>query len=171
MKNIYKRLKIIPSEQREKYLHTIFIWGIILKGINGLVEMVGSVAFLFGNQLLAWIHILAQQEIIEDPTDIVANYIQHHFTVIKLSSETFGFLYLLSHGIIKLLLAIGLLRNKLWAYPTAILVFVFFIIYQLYRYSFTHSLFLILLTLFDIIIIWLTWHEYRFYKKQKVLTH
>jgi len=36
-----------------------------------------------------------------------------------------------------------------------------FIAYQLYRISYTHSLGLIFLTLFDVFVVWLTWKEYR----------
>lgn len=157
------------AEQREKYLHTIFVWGIIIKGINAVLEIAGSLLFLFADKLLAWMQFLVQQEITEDPRDLVAHFFQHHFIDSALfNSKKFVFFYLLSHGVIKLFLVVGLLRNKLWAYPMAIIVFILFVIYQVYRYSFTHSLFLIFLTIFDIIIIWLTWHEYRYYKRQSL---
>jgi uncharacterized membrane protein len=68
---------------------------------------------------------------------------------------------LLSHGLIKLLLAAGLLSEKLSAYPVAIAVFVLFAIYQLYQFYFSHSSLLMLLTVFDLVVIVLTWHEYR----------
>jgi uncharacterized membrane protein len=42
----------------------------------------------------------------------------------------------------------------------AIAVFFAFIAYQLYRYSFTHSEWLLLLTILDGVVIWLTWHEF-----------
>ena len=73
--------------------------------------------------------------------------------------------YLLSHGVIKAVLIVGLLREKLWYYPVAIIVFVSFILYQLYRFNHTHSIWLLLITLLDIVVIWLTWHEYRYLQK------
>jgi uncharacterized membrane protein len=54
-----------------------------------------------------------------------------------------------------------LLRGKLWAYPLSIWVLLAFIAYQLYRYTFTHSIGLILLSIFDLVVLWLIWHEYR----------
>ncbi|MHB8885982.1 MAG: DUF2127 domain-containing protein [Methylovirgula sp.] len=62
----------------------------------------------------------------------------------------------------KLWLIIGLLRKKLWYYPVAIVVFGLFIAYQLYRYAFSHSVWLLLITVLDVVVIGLTWHEYRF---------
>ena len=38
---------------------------------------------------------------------------------------------------------------------------IFFIVYQLYRLSYDASVGLLLLTLFDIVVVGLTWHEYR----------
>jgi uncharacterized membrane protein len=68
----------------------------------------------------------------------------------------------LSHGVVKLWLIIGLLRQKLWYYPLAAAVFGLFIVYQLYRYSFTNSLWLLVLSAVDVAVIALTWHEYRY---------
>ncbi|GAC1575862.1 MAG: hypothetical protein NVS3B5_07120 [Sphingomicrobium sp.] len=42
---------------------------------------------------------------------------------------------------------------KLWAYPASLVVMGLFIIYQLYRFSYTHGVGLILLTVFDLIVI------------------
>ena len=36
-----------------------------------------------------------------------------------------------------------------------------FIVYQLYRFSYTHGWALIVLSVFDIVVVWLIWHEYR----------
>jgi uncharacterized membrane protein len=53
--------------------------------------------------------------------------------------NTYAF-YLLSHGLVKVLLVAGLLREKLWAYPASLIVLSAFIAYQTYRYSSTHSI-------------------------------
>ena len=41
-------------------------------------------------------------------------------------------------------------------------VFGLFIVYQLYRFTFTHSMWLVLVTAIDVIVIALTWHEYKY---------
>ena len=63
----------------------------------------------------------------------------------SVAEHNFYAFYLLSHGIIKRVLVIGLLRERLWAYPASFAVFGAFIAYQLYRFSFTHDIGLILL--------------------------
>ena len=82
-----------------------------------------------------------------------------------MSTRNFTTVYLLSHGVIKLWLIIGLLRAKLSYYPVAIGVFGLFIIYQLYRFSATHSLWLLLITAVDVVVIGLTWHEYQYLRR------
>ena len=79
--------------------------------------------------------------------------------------QHFYALYLLSHGIVKCALVVGLLREKLWAYPASIAVFGAFIAYQLYRYSYTHEIALIALSIFDLFVISLAIHEYRLLRK------
>ncbi len=69
--------------------------------------------------------------------------------------------YLLSHGGVKLCLVLALLWNKLWAYPLMIVMLSAFIGYQMYRFTLTHSAAMIVLTVFDLIVIALTWIEYR----------
>jgi uncharacterized membrane protein len=83
----------------------------------------------------------------------------------SVSDRHFYAFYLLSHGLIKIFLVAGLLRNKLWAYPAALVVMSLFILYQLYRYTYTQSFGLIVLSVFDIVVIALIWHEYRILRK------
>jgi uncharacterized membrane protein len=74
------------------------------------------------------------EELIEDPNDFVAIHllsIAQNFTV---GTQHFYAFYLLSHGVVKVFLVIGLLRNKLWAYPVSLVVLGLFIVYQLYRF-------------------------------------
>lgn len=105
--------------------------------------------------------LLTQHELSKNPQDFIANHLlasAQHFTG---DAKLFGSLYLLSHGIVKVLLVIALLNRKLSAYPAAIAFFMFFILYQLYRYTLNHSVWLIFLSVFDVFVVFLTWMEYR----------
>jgi uncharacterized membrane protein len=57
--------------------------------------------------------------------------------------------------------------NKLWAYPLTIAVFGAFAVYQVFRFTHTHSWALVILTIFDVLIILLTWNEYRHQKEKR----
>ena len=69
--------------------------------------------------------------------------------------------FLLSHGVVKLFLVVMLLRNKEWAYPVFIVVLAGLITYQIYQLSVSMAYWLLFLTIFDVIVLLLTWHEYR----------
>ena len=135
---------------QEKRVHQIFVVSVALKGAHALIEIAGGLAlYLLGADTIAeWIR----------PHEWAA----HHF---KPSEQHFYAFYLLSHGLIKGVLVFFLLREKLWAYPAAVGVFGLFIAYQLYRYSFTHDIALIALSIFDLFVIYLAIHEYRLLRR------
>ncbi|HZW61183.1 MAG TPA: DUF2127 domain-containing protein [Candidatus Babeliales bacterium] len=157
-------------KSKEKYIHRIFIIGVLLKAFDSILEIFAGIALLFKGALTRLAEIGIQNELIQDPHDFVATHLQHWLPAILANSSFFATVYLFCDGGIKMFLVIGLLCNKLWAYPTAIGVFTLFIFYQLYRYTFTYSLILIFLTLIDIIVIALIWHEYQF-MKTKITQH
>jgi uncharacterized membrane protein len=148
----------------EKRIHFIFEISLWLKGVFALAEIVAGVAAYFISQpllfsLVAWV---TKEEFAEDPHDLVANFLLHTVQNFSVGTQKFVAFYLLAHGVIKLWLIIGLLRRRLWYYPVAMIVFALFIVYQLYRFTYTHSVWLLLITVLDVIVIALTWHEYRF---------
>ena len=58
---------------------------------------------------------------------------------LSVGTQHFVAFYLLSHGAVKLWVIIGLMRERLWYYPVALVLFTLFIIYQIHRYMLTHS--------------------------------
>jgi uncharacterized membrane protein len=104
---------------------------------------------------------LTRHELSEDPRDLVANFLLSLSGSFSISAQHFAVFYLMSHGIIKCILILLLWRRKLWAYPLTIVSLILFVAYQVYRYTLTQSVFLILLTAFDAAMIALTYLEYK----------
>ncbi|MDE1925115.1 MAG: DUF2127 domain-containing protein [Patescibacteria group bacterium] len=152
----------------EKNIHLLFELSLIGKGIIALFEIIGGILVYFISQqfLMNLVLAITQDELTEDPKDFIAHYLIQSAQNFSISSQHFAAFFLFSHGIIKMFLIIGLLREKRWYYPTAMVIFGLFIVYQLYRFSFTHSLWLLLITFLDILVIWLTWHEYRYVRNK-----
>lgn len=149
-----------------RLLHRLFRWGVILKGVDGLVEIASGLTFLLATRSVLQkivVH-LTKAELIEDPNDFFANYLVHAFHGFSLSTQHFSGLYLLAHGLIKMFLVVALLREKLWAFPTGGAFLALFMGYQIFRLTQTHSLLLGLLTVSDLLILFLIWHEYRVLK-------
>jgi uncharacterized membrane protein len=111
--------------------------------------------------LNALVVFLTAPELAEDPSDRIATLLQR--TVHELSADTklFASGYLIVHGVIKVFLAAGLLGGRLWSYPVSLWFLTVFIAYQIYRFLFTHSLWLIALTIVDLIVAFLIWREYQ----------
>jgi uncharacterized membrane protein len=156
----------------ETEIHTIFDVTLILKGIHAFIETLGGILLyaVNGASILRAVNFLVQGEIREDPHDILANYFLHAAQVFGGSAQSFAALYLLTHGIINALIVVGLWKEKLWAYPASFVALGAFTLYQLYLLSFGYSLGLVLLTILDIVIILLVWHEYGVLKKKRIAT-
>ena len=144
-------------------LDRIFEVGIILKGLDGVLETIGGLLLLaltpatINNIASA----LTQHELSEDPNDFVARHLLGYTQGLSGSTVTFAALYLLAHGIVKIVLVAALLRNQMWAYPWMIGFLGLFILYQAYRLALAPTAGLFALTVFDVFIVWLTWREWR----------
>jgi uncharacterized membrane protein len=161
-----------PAEHPRTLTDKAFRVSLYGKGVDGLLECIGGVLLLLisPETINRWVSRLTEGELSTDPHDFIANHLlnsAHHLTG---ASLTFGALYLLSHGIIKIVLVIEVLRNHLWAYVGLIGVTAVFVVYQLYRLTDKLSFGLIFLTVFDLIIIYLTQKEYRSVKARHELS-
>ncbi len=152
---------------QEKTIHEIFQISILLKGAHAIVECVGGViiAFVSVGAIRSVIDRITHDVAMADRRAFFATHLSHWAQGFSPQSKQFYAVYLLSHGVVKLFLVIGLLRGKLWAYPASLIAIGLFIVYQIYRYTYTHGIGLILLTVFDIFVIVLVWHEYRLAKR------
>lgn len=151
----------------EHRIHQAFRISVILKGLHAITEIAGGLVFylISAPTILHWVNLLTQDELTEDPRDFVANHLLAAAQHLTGATQSFYAFYLITHGLIKVVLVMGLLREKLIAYPLSLIALGAFIVYQLYRYSYTHSFGLILLTIFDLIVIVLVWHEWRLLRR------
>lgn len=136
----------------------------MLKGLHALLESVtGTTLFFLPARTLNRIAFrLARLDFLSrNPHDVIGTHLRHMAVGVTGTGRRFAAIYLLSHGLVKLVLVIELLRNRLWAYPLMIVMLSVFIGYQSYRFWLTHSIVMAALTIFDLAVIVLTWLEYR----------
>lgn len=141
-----------------------FAVGLGLKGLDGIGEVVGGLWLLLLGplRLQAWIGALIAPELRQDPDDIIATHILHWAAQFNQGSVLFAAIYLLSHGVAKLVVIAEILRGRLWAYPGLIWLTAAFAAYQIYHMAVAGPSFaFVALTLFDLLIIALTVVEYR----------
>jgi len=152
-----------PIDVERKIEHTLFLLSVWSKGVAGLAETIGGLLLLFIPQagLNALIIFLTAPELAEDPTDRIATFLQRMVQGLAADTKLFASGYLIVHGVIKVFLVAGLLGRRLWSYPVSLWFLALFIAYQSYRFLFTHSLWLFILTIVDLIVALLIWREYQ----------
>jgi uncharacterized membrane protein len=148
---------------RKRVVHVLFDISAISKGVDGVLEIVGGALLLLVSPMKVHniVRILTQHELSEDPHDLVAKYLLNSTQHLSRFSQDFAAIYLLWHGVVKVALVTALLLKRRWAYPAAIVAFLLFLVYQLYRYSHTHAPELLVLSVVDVFVIALTWLEYK----------
>lgn len=166
METIEPTLQESPGEQ--KLIYEGYLISIILKGLISLNETISGVALLFipPALFLAFVNWVASYV----PT---SGFIGAHL-VAQLNSYTEGTslylaLYLFSRGIVKLVIIIALLRNKLWAYPALLLVMFAFLLYQFYQIATSGSILVIGITVMDIVVMYFVWREWRIVRERMAL--
>ncbi len=156
-------LKYNPAEHPRTATDKVFRISLYLKGLDGLLEIIGGLLLLLikPEQINHLAHWLTQGELSQDPHDFIARHILKTAHELTGASLVFGAIYLLSHGISKVFLITQVLRDRLWAYKALIVLIGLFVVYQVYRLTVKFSISLVLLTLFDLLVIYLTQKEYR----------
>jgi uncharacterized membrane protein len=146
----------VPTGVFQQRLHQLFLVTVAIKAAHALVELAGGIAlYLFSTDLiLRWLWEASRS------SDLIARF-AHGFS--KPEHEFYAF-YLVSHGIINGAIVAGLLLRKRWSYHATFVVLTLFIAYQLYRYSYTHDIGLIVISIIDLIVLALAWNEYRVFK-------
>jgi uncharacterized membrane protein len=166
---VHQRRAAMSKLVNEANIRRVFEISLILKGFFALFEIAGGIAAYFVTQpfLLKLAETVTQNELRHHPDDVVANMLLRTAQDFSISTQRFTAFYLLTHGITKAFVIVGLLRRKLGYYPLAIILFGIFVVYQLYRFTFTHSPWLLAITVLDVLVIVLTWHEYRFLRQHR----
>ncbi|WP_167309663.1 DUF2127 domain-containing protein [Terrimesophilobacter mesophilus] len=158
-----------PELSTTTWLDRIFWAVLVLKGLDGVLELVGGILLLAVSpeRISAIARILTQHELSEDPNDLIATNLLRLTNGLGASATLFGAAYLLLHGLVKVVLVWAVLRDRLWAYPWMIGFLVVFVGYQAYQLVLDFSWWLLLLTVFDIVMVVLTWREYGIHRARR----
>lgn len=160
-----------PLSRREATIRRVFWWSLILKAIDSAIEMAAGLALYFLSQsaIMGFVRRLTHTELLEDPRDFLANWLMHSAEALSVSRKDAAAVYLLSHGAIKLFLVVMVLRERMWAYPVFMIALVLLIGYQTYQISLAFSVWLAALTILDLVVLVLTWHEYKLHRRVKAV--
>jgi uncharacterized membrane protein len=148
---------------RERVLDLLFLIGVLLKAIDGVVELIGGAVLLFVSpgQIRGAASAVTSDELSEDPHDLIANLVVQSASHIHPGGQLFVAAYLLLHGAVKIAIVVALLFGSRRVYPWAMAALGAFLVFQIYELVTKPSVGVAILTVFDALIIWLTWREWR----------
>ena len=149
--------------EARRILHRFFEIGILIKGVDGGLELIGGLllVFLSPSAINRVLLFFVEGELKEDPNDFFANLLVH-VTRSAIDAKIPASIFLIVHGVVKLGLVGGLATHRLWSYPAAIIVFAGLTLFQLYQLGQQYSPFLGVVTVLDVIVIVLVILEYRY---------
>jgi uncharacterized membrane protein len=146
-------------------LDKAFEISLLLKGLDGLIETLGGVFFLFIHP--DRVTRFAEKVTTHNPHSFLGRHILEWAQGFTKGAAIFAALYLLSHGLVKLVLVGAILEEHLWAYPGLVIVTIGFVAYQIYHMAANGlSAGYLFLTLFDLLVIYLTTKEYGHQKER-----
>ncbi|HKT56822.1 MAG TPA: DUF2127 domain-containing protein [Microbacterium sp.] len=151
------------NPRREAVLDWTFLIGVLLKGVDGLVELVVGIPLLFvtPDQISGLARALTAGELAEDPNDFWANLLLRETAKFSHAGLALGGAFLLVHGVVKLAIVIALLLGSRRIYPWAAGALALLAILQIVDLVLKFSIGVLLLCVFDVIIIVLTVREWR----------
>ena len=157
----------VPEKKTEQRVERDILWAfdlaLIVKAIDGALEVIAALLVLYVPP--AFVIRLAEfatgGELSQDPGDFIATSIRNAAQAFAVHTHYLLALYLALHGIIKVLLVIGIFAKKKIAYPLFMIALALFGAYEAYRGFVLHELLLQALAVFDMALLVLTSYEYR----------
>ncbi len=166
----YNRFMNFEAIRHSKWFDLAYKIGVGIKGLDGLAELVAGIALWISPSI---IHTILQSVIHRahrhhgHTYHFIGEYVARLDSDLAKGGLVFLIVFLIGHGIVKLVLVYCLFRRITWAYPYALVILVMFLLYQIYAaVRDPASLGLWLFTILDIIIIWLVYGEWRDLKEK-----
>lgn len=155
-----------PSRTRSRptVLDRFYDIGVVLKGIDGAVELAVGLLLWLAPGALAGLLGRAADDLAAEPSEFrhdLAEYIARLDHDLAYGPLTFVILFLILHGVVKLALVYCLLKKLYWAYPFALALLSLFLVYQVYALLTQPTVWMLIFTLLDVAIIYLVYREYR----------
>ena len=155
----------MQSLRRAPWFENAYRVGIAIKGFDGLVELVAGVALLVAPGIVhATLSAIFEATHLHEghTSQFIAHYVARLDEDAARNGITFLIIFLIGHGLVKLVLVYCLLHRIVWVYPYALGALGLFLVYQLYVLALNPlSPGMWLFTVLDTVIIWLVWGEWQ----------
>jgi uncharacterized membrane protein len=156
-----------PPQANRSMTERLFRIAVMLKGLDGASQLIGGIVLLLipPAVITGLVHVIVARDLV--PVGMFAHDLQVAAEHLG-SARNFAVVYLLLHGVVKLVLVYALLREVRPMYPVAAGVLALFIVYELVRAANTHSIALVVFAALDIVIVVLVLREYVLLRRRRV---
>ena len=154
------------NARTEHTVYELFKWSLILKGLISVGEVFAGIILFFipAPYVISFVQMLGTK-LAGYADNAITLHVVKELAAFSAGSALFVSLYLLSRGLIKCFLIGALLRNILWAYPASLIVLALFLVYQAYEIATKGSIFVVAISIFDLIVMYLIWREWSIVKR------
>ena len=134
-------------------------WRIIYGTLRTLLGL--GLLKLVGIPLITIVETVMRRELVDDPGDTLFNTVHHLLQLHPFTITYFLSAYMIFWGVTDIFLSIALLKHQLWAFPASLVLIAVFAVYEIYRFTHTHSLILLGIIGVDIFIFFAIQNEYK----------
>ncbi|MBW4061978.1 DUF2127 domain-containing protein [Candidatus Saccharibacteria bacterium] len=152
-----------PISNSEARIKRLFYISLIIKGVDAVLQLVGGVLLLTlrSTQVDSAVRFLADHSYGGDLDDALFRHASGYLSHLTGGTIRFVAIYIIVDALLKLILIHEIFHKRYWAYIGLISILSVLVVYQTYRIILNHSVILMVLTAFDLVIIYLSAHEYR----------
>jgi uncharacterized membrane protein len=153
----------MPRFHPQTVLDKTYEIGLAIKAIDGVLELVGGllVLTLSSGTITGITRFLTESALQHDPDNIIATHIAKAGHNLAAGHNIFAAAFLLTHGLVKVVLVTCLFLNKYWAYPWALGILGLFLVYQIYQLVTAPTFGMAFLSVLDVVILWLINREWQ----------
>jgi uncharacterized membrane protein len=144
----------------KKTTDLIFRLSLIAKGADSVMEVIGGLLLIRPTRIARYLSVLSQHEVYRGHAAL-SGRLDHLAQTITVHASLGEAIYLLVHGLAKVILIAAIFQNKRWGYVGLIGVLSIFTLVELTRAITAHEIVTGALGLFDLVIVILIYKEYR----------
>ena len=146
-------------------LNEVFILriSILINLVEGLLEIFSSLILFVVNApfIIKIMEFIFREELAEDSKDFLVQLMLNYANNLSIDTKFFLAIYFLVYGLINFSLAYVLLTKKVKHYFFVEIVLIILVIYQMYKFLYSHSLILLFFMLIDTFIIILVFRDHQ----------
>jgi len=138
----------------------LFKFGLVVKGVDSIFEVIGGIMLTMPTKIARYLAVLSQHELYRHH-EVLSGRIDKLADTITVHAHIGAAIYLMVHGLSKLILILAIMKGKRWGYVGLIVVLSIFTGIEMWQGVFKHEWVTGVLGIFDLVVVLLILKEYR----------